>query len=230
MGDLHVHESTVALYREFFTSINNQADVVVLCGDLTNLGLPKEAENLAEDIAACKVPVVAVLGNHDYESGQQDEVKRILKQAKALMLEDEPFEFEGVGFAGVKGFGGGFEPHMLGPFGEKAIKAFVDEVLAESLQLEKQLGILQTGKKVVALHYSPIKETLEGEPKEIWPFLGSTRLVEPIDNLNATVVFHAHAHYGSPQGKTQKGIPVYNCSRFVMEKVTPEQNYMIVEI
>jgi Icc-related predicted phosphoesterase len=230
MGDLHAQEAAKNYFKDFFSKIHEKADVVVLCGDLTQLGLPNEAEILAEDLSLCRIPVVAVLGNHDYESGHQDEVVQILKQAKAHMLEETPFEFNGVGFAGVKGFGGGFEPHMLGPFGEAGTKAFVDEVLKESLQLEKQLSILNTEKKVVAMHYSPIKETVVGEPEEIWPFLGSTRLMEPIDNFNASVVFHGHAHFGTASGKTNKGIPVFNCSRFVMEKIDPEQNFAIYEL
>jgi uncharacterized protein len=231
IGDLHVHQNFTDSYQELFDKISQTADVLALCGDLTHLGLPDEAERLAKDLHACRVPVVAVLGNHDYQSGHVDEVKKILRGAKVVLLEEsETFELNGVGFAGVKGFGGGFDKHMLAPFGEDPIKHFVSEAVNESLRLEVALNSLRTEKAVVVLHYSPIAETVVGEPPEIFPFLGSSRLAETIDHFDVNVVFHGHAHHGTFDGKTMKGTPVYNCSLQLLQKVNPGRTYALVEV
>src|SRR5919201_1949093 len=212
IGDLHVHQNSPDSLQPLFEKISQSADVLALCGDLTHLGLPQEAEKLANDLRSCRIPVVAVLGNHDYQSGQQEEVKKILRAGKVSVLEEsETFELNGVGFAGAKGFGGGFNKHMLTPFGEEAIKHFVTEAVNELLRLEVALNSLRTEKVVVVLHYAPIAETVMGEPPEIFPFLGSSRLAETIDHFDVNAVFHGHAHHGTPEGKTTKGIPVYNC-------------------
>src|SRR5438132_8201062 len=168
LGDLHVHENSTDALQGLFEKISQTADVVALCGDLTHLGLPVEAQKLANDLRSCRVPVVAVLGNHDYQSGHVEEVKKILKAAKVTILEGtETFELNGVGFAGGKGFGGGFDKHMLTPFGEDAIKHFVTEAVNESLKLEVALQSLRTDRIVVVLHYAPIAATVIGEPPEI---------------------------------------------------------------
>src|SRR5204863_2642189 len=183
IGDLHVHQSSSDSLQALFDKISQNADVLALCGDLTQLGLPEEADCLANDLRSSRVPVVAVLGNHDYQSGRAEEVKKILRAAKVTVLEEtETFELNGVGFAGAKGFGGGFDKHMLTPFGEDPIKHFVTEAVNESLRLEVALNSLRTEKTVVVLHYSPIAATVIGEPPEIFPFLGSSRLAETIDH------------------------------------------------
>ena len=231
VGDLHVHQNSSESLQTLFDKISQTADVLALCGDLTHLGLPKEADKLAADLRACRIPVVAVLGNHDHQSGQQEEVKKVLRAANVVMLEEaETFELKGVGFAGAKGFGGGFDKHMLTPFGEDPIKHFVTEAVNESLRLEVALNSLRTEKTVVVLHYSPIAATVIGEPPEIFPFLGSSRLAETIDHFDVNAVFHGHAHNGSPEGKTVKGTPVYNCCMQLMEKVRPDQPYALVEV
>lgn len=217
LGDLHVKETTIASYRDLFKEISEKASVLVLCGDLTDYGLPNEAEILAEELTHLSIPVVGVLGNHDYQSNAHDEVKRILSKGM-FVLENEPTVIGEVGFAGVKGFAGGFDNFSLGSWGEKEIKAFVQEAVNEALTLEVQLQKLETEKKVVALHYSPIRQTVVGEPEEIFPFLGSSRLVNPINWFGASVVFHGHAHRGTYEGKTQSNIPVYNCSKDVVQK------------
>ena len=176
IGDLHVKESNVAPYRELFTEISGEADVLVLCGDLTNFGKTSEAEILAEDIRACSIPVVGVLGNHDYECGQPETVCAILREAGMTVLDEQAVEIDGVGFAGVKGFLGGFGRGELAPFGEPIVKAFVDEALNEARKLENQLRTLRTDRSVAVLHYSPIAGTLEGEPPAIFQYLGSQRL------------------------------------------------------
>lgn len=230
LGDIHVRETSAGLYKDLFAQISQKADVLVLCGDLCDLGLVKEAEVLAEELKSCTIPVVGVLGNHDYESGEQDQVKEILTHARMTILDHEPIEIQGVGFAGVKGFGGGFDKYMLSGFGEELHKAYAQEAIQEALRLETQLQRLTTEKKVVVMHYSPISQTIEGEPREIWSFLGCTRFETPINQYEATVVFHGHAHHGIYAGKTSKGIPVYNVSSPIMQEKNPKQPYAVIEI
>jgi Icc-related predicted phosphoesterase len=214
LGDLHVGKDDRGRYRELFAEISAQADVLALCGDLTNYGTTKEADNLAEDLAACTVPVVGVLGNHDYECDQPDEVAKILHEAGVQMLDGEAYEIAGVGFAGCKGFVGGFGRNMLSAFGEPALKAFVQAAVEENLKLETSLRMLKTDRTVVVLHFSPIPETLEGEPPEIFPFLGSSRLAETVDRFDGVqLALHGHAHKGTYAGRTPRGVPVYNVAR-----------------
>ena len=216
IGDLHVMEDSVAPYRDLFTEISANADVVVLCGDLTNFGKTSEAEILAEDIRHCAVPVLGVLGNHDYECGQPEEVARILHEAGMTVLGEQAQEIDGVGFAGVKGFVGGYGRGELMPFGEPLIKAFVDEAMSEARKLENQLRQLRTERSVAVLHYSPIEGTIEGEPPAIFQYLGSQRLCEPIDRFDhVKAVVHGHAHHGTYEGRTPRGTPVYNVAQFV---------------
>ena len=218
IGDLHVQEDSVAPYRETFSDVSNQADVLLLCGDLTNFGRTKEAEILAEDIRACSIPVLGVLGNHDYECGQPEEVAKILRDAGMTVLDEQAIEIDGVGFAGVKGFLGGFGRGELAPFGEPIIKAFVDEAMHEARKLENALRSLRTDRSVAVLHYSPILDTLEGEPAEIFQYLGAQRLAEPIDRFDhVKAVVHGHAHHGTYEGRTPRGIPVYNVAQFVVK-------------
>src|SRR4051795_131953 len=218
IGDLHVQESDSAPYRELFAEISNHADVLLLCGDLTNFGKTTEAEILAEDIRACSIPVVGVLGNHDYECGQPEEVSRILHEAGMIVLGEQAHEIDGVGFAGVKGFMGGYGRGELAPFGEPIAKAFVQEAMDEARKLENGLRSLRTERSVAVLHYSPIVETLEGEPLEIFQYLGSARLADAIDRFDhVKAVVHGHAHRGKYEGHTLRGIPVYNVAQFVVK-------------
>src|SRR5688572_6262181 len=231
IGDLHVHQNSGHSLQSVFEKVSQKADVLALCGDLTHLGLPAEAERLVDDLRVCKVPVVAVFGNHDYQSGQERDVRKLLIAAKVILLdENETFEINGVGFAGVKGFGGGFDRHMLTPFGEESIKQFVSEAVNESLRLEVALNSLRTEKTVVVLHYAPIAGTVQGEPPEIFPFLGSSRLAETIDHFDVNAVFHGHAHHGTHEGKTTKGTPVYNCCLHLMTQLSPDQPFALVEV
>jgi Icc-related predicted phosphoesterase len=230
IGDLHVMEDSVAPYRELFTEISGSADVLLLAGDLTNFGKTSEADILAEDLRACTIPVLGVLGNHDYECGQPDEVCEILRSAGMIVLDEQAHEIDGVGFAGVKGFLGGFGRGELAPFGEPIVKAFVDEALNEARKLENQLRSLRTERSVAMLHYSPVVGTIEGEPHEIFQYLGSQRLCEPIDRFDhVKAVVHGHAHHGSYEGQTPLGKPVYNVAQFV---VRPKfgRAYALIEI
>ncbi|MET3586524.1 Icc-related predicted phosphoesterase [Pseudorhizobium tarimense] len=219
MGDLHVKETGSASYKDLFAEISQEADILVLTGDLTDLGKPKEAELLADDLRSCSIPVVAVLGNHDYECGHVDEVKDIVKGAGVQILEGQAVEINGVGFAGVKGFAGGFGRYMLGSFGEPAIKAMVAESVEETMRLENALRQVRSERAMVVLHYAPIVETVAGEPPEIFPFLGSSRLAETIDRFPVTAVVHGHAHRGTYEGRTPGGAPVYNVASHI-EKPT----------
>lgn len=219
IGDLHVTEHGERRYGEMFARISQEADVLALCGDLTNFGKTGEAENLAEDLHHCTIPTVAVLGNHDYEAGQPEEVCRILRQANVTVLDEQAVEIEGVGFAGVKGFIGGFGRGELASFGEPAIKVFVEEAHNEARKLENGLRSLRTERSVAVLHYSPIAQTVQGEPEAIFPFLGSSRLADAIDRFgNVRAVVHGHAHRGSYEGRTLRGVPVYNCAQFVVRE------------
>ncbi len=216
LGDLHVKEDGESPYRELFGQISSQADVLVLCGDLTNFGKTTEAEILADDIRSCSIPVLGVLGNHDYECGQPEKVAEILHDAGMRVLDDQAVEIEGVGFAGVKGFMGGYGRGELAPFGEPIAKAFVDEVMNEARKLENGLRSLRTERSVAVLHYSPVEETLEGEPPAIYQYLGSQRLADAIDRFDhVKAVVHGHAHHGRYQGRTPLGKPVYNVAQFV---------------
>ncbi len=213
-----------------FADVSEQADILVLCGDLTNLGMPEEAEHLAADLLALRIPVLAVLGNHDHHSGKPNEVKRVLRtRSNVTFLDEETVTFGGVGFAGVKGFGGGFGPYMLSPFGEEATKMFARASVDEALALENALTTFMTDRIVVVTHYSPVTETVRGENVEVYPFLGCSRLAETIDRFPVVAAFHGHAHHGQPQGHTPKGVPVYNCSIEVMKRLGGKP-YMVVEV
>jgi Icc-related predicted phosphoesterase len=210
-ADLHCREDQHSRFRDLAKAVNAEADGLVLCGDLTDHGLLEEAETLAEALALLRVPCAAVLGNHDFESGRVKEIVKLLHQAKVRVLDGDHVVFhKRLGIAGVKGFAGGFGKSMLQAFGEPAIKAFVQEGVNEALKLEAALAQLDVPKKVVIMHYSPIPETVEGEPVEVKPYLGSTRLVGPVDSFGADAVFHGHAHHGTAEGRTPRGVPVYN--------------------
>jgi Icc-related predicted phosphoesterase len=232
VGDIHVSKSSQGAYHALFTQISSTADVLAICGDVTDYGLPDEARILARELtAAVKIPVVAVLGNHDYEGGQADELRRILTDAGVCVLDGEATEIHGVGFAGVKGFAGGFGRGALGPWGERAIKSFVQEAIDEALKLESALARLRTPRRVAVLHYSPIRGTVEGEPAEIFAYLGSSRLEEPINRYRVSVVFHGHAHRGTPEGRTSAGVPVYNVSMPLLARQNPTRPpYLIWEL
>src|SRR5689334_6271137 len=184
IGDLHVTEDSVAPYRDLFAEISREAELLLLCGDLTNFGKTSEAEILAEDIRTCTIPVLGVLGNHDYECGQPENVAKILHEAGMTVLDEQAVEIDGVGFAGVKGFMGGFGRGELAPFGEPIAKAFVDEALNEARKLENGLRSLGTERSVAVLHYSPTVETLAGEPGEILQYLGSQGLADRTDRVD----------------------------------------------
>ncbi|HKT60044.1 MAG TPA: metallophosphoesterase [Gemmatimonadales bacterium] len=208
--------------RSLFDNLTERADVLALCGDLTDSGEPEEARGLARVLAGSAIPTVAVLGNHDFESGKVGEVSRILSEAGVHMLDGSTYEVRGVGFAGVKGFAGGFGRRALGPWGEEIIKLFVQEALNEALKLETALARIRAKRRVVLMHYSPVESTVEGEPKEIYPYLGSSRLEEPLTRYPVDAVFHGHAHHGAAEGRTKTGVPVYNVSIVLLQRLKPD--------
>jgi len=211
VADIHVKKTSQGSHQDLFRNITESADVLLLCGDLTDYGAPEEAKILAKEItSSLRIPAIGVLGNHDFEAGKQDEIVKILTDAGVTMLDGDVHEVHGVGFAGVKGFAGGFGRRQLGAWGEQIIKSFVHETIQEALKLESALARLRTPQKIAVLHYSPIHGTVVGEPPEIQAFLGSSRLEEPIDRYRVSVVFHGHAHRGSLEGRTKGNTPVYN--------------------
>lgn len=230
VADLHCTRTGRGTFAPLLEQAAGQADVLLLCGDLTDHGLPEEAEVLARELSGVKVPLIGVLGNHDYHSGHAGEVERILEAAGLRILDGDDCEVAGIGFAGVKGFGGGFGRHTLEAWGEESIKKFVYEAVEEALKLEKALARLHTPIRVAVLHYAPIQDTVEGEPPAIFPFLGSSRLEEPINRYGVQMVFHGHAHHGSPEGKTATGIPVYNVSMSLLRRAGESQSVRIVGI
>jgi Icc-related predicted phosphoesterase len=218
LSDLHCKRTSRGEFRPLFDQVAALADVILLCGDLTDHGHVEEAEVMAGELAGVKLPMVGVLGNHDYHTGHAADVERLLEAAGLRLLDGDDCEVLGVGFAGVKGFAGGFGRHTLEGWGEPAIKAFVYESVEEALKLEKALARLHTPRRVAVLHYAPIQATVENEPPAIFPFLGSSRLEEPINRYGVAAVFHGHAHHGSPEGRTSAGIPVYNVSLPLMRQ------------
>jgi Icc-related predicted phosphoesterase len=232
LSDIHYAKTSQGLLQPLFAQIAEHADVLVIAGDLTDYGLADEAKVLARDLTTTvKIPIVAVLGNHDYESGEAGAVRDIMIDAGVHMLDGDAVVIHGVGFAGVKGFAGGFGRAALGPWGEQAIKQFVQESVHEALKLEAALAHLETTHRLAVLHYSPIRETVEGEPPEIHPWLGSSRLEEPLSRFQVSAAVHGHAHKGSPEGKTSTGIPVYNVSIAVLKARYPDRpTYRIIEV
>jgi Icc-related predicted phosphoesterase len=222
IGDIHVRESERGKWSEYFKEVSQQADILVICGDLTDTGDEGEAQLLSEELRACTIPVVGVLGNHDFEKGRHKLIRQMVQNENVHILDGEAIVIRGVGFAGVKGFGGGFDNHMLSMFGEGAMKAFVQEAVDEALRLDRALARLDQENegltKIAVLHYSPIKETVIGEPEAIFPFLGSSRLAEPLSRRQVVAAFHGHAHIGTLEGQTNAGVKVYNVAKPILQK------------
>jgi Icc-related predicted phosphoesterase len=214
VGDIHVGIDSAGRLAPRLAGLADHADVFLLAGDLTHRGRPEEAKVLAEELRVVRVPTIAVLGNHDYHSDEQDGVTEVLEQGGIRVLEGAAVVLEiggrRVGIAGSKGFGGGFAGASASDFGEPEMKAFVGHTKALAGRLERALAGLRTDRRIVLLHYSPVAETLAGEPREIHAFLGSYLLAEAIDRVGADLVLHGHAHRGSRDGTTPGGVPVRN--------------------
>lgn len=233
VGDIHVRENDKGKWVDYFKEVSKQADVLVICGDLTDTGDETEAQVLSEELRACSVPVVAVLGNHDFEKGRHKLIRQIIQNENVHILDGEAFAIGQVGFAGVKGFGGGFDKHMLSMFGEGAMKAFVQEAVDEALRLDRALARLdaehECTKKIAIMHYSPVRDTVIGEPEPIYPFLGSSRLAEPLNRRQVLAAFHGHAHVGSLEGRTSSGVRVFNVSKPILIKAGYKYPFFVFE-
>jgi Icc-related predicted phosphoesterase len=231
VGDIHCGDDDVGAYRALFSRVNEEADVLLLAGDLTRRGTPGEMRIMVGELADVTIPIVAVLGNHDHESDQVDEACAILRERGIHLLDGDVFELnEMVGIAGIKGFMGGFGRRTLTAFGEGATKSFVGTALQEVQKLEVALRKLSAPHKVVLMHYAPTVETVIGEPEQIYPFLGNDRLAEPLDRYGASVAFHGHAHIGAFRGETLGGVPVFNVSHDLMKRDGIAELYYLHEI
>jgi uncharacterized protein len=229
-ADLHFTPARFTAVRDQFNQVRNEADVLVLAGDLTNFGQPSEMEPLLNAIVRLRIPTIAVLGNHDYESGQQDELMRMMTNEGLKVLDGSAYERDGLGFAGTKGFVGGFGRGVLAAFGEPEIKTFVRASIDETLKLERAMSQLRTNKRIVVLHYAPIAATVEGEPPEIYPFLGTSRLTEVIDRHGADLVIHGHAHNGRTDGRTAGGVRVHNVAITLLQSQNPPAVYRVFDV
>ena len=232
VGDLHCPRTSGEDLRALFHDLPTEADILLLCGDLTDYGKQDEARLLADHLAHVRpMPILAVLGNHEYECGKQDDIVRILAEAGVTVLDGTAVDVMGIGFAGIKGFCGGFGARALQPWGESALKQFARESVEETVKLESALAKLRTPSKVVLMHYAPIVDTVKGEPAEIFPFLGSSRLEEPVNRYGVTAVFHGHAHNGSLEGRTLGGTVVYNVALPLLNRQFPGRRAVrIVEV
>ena len=229
-ADLHFSPQSYDRIREPLTRVRDEADVLVIAGDLTNYGKPEEMQSLLNALVRLRIPIVAVLGNHDYESGQEQELIKMMTAEGIKVLDGSSYERDGIGFAGAKGFIGGFGRGVLTAFGEKEVKAFVQASIDETMKLERALSMLRTPKIVIVTHYSPVVETVRGEAPEIWPYLGSSRLAEVIDRHGAALAIHGHAHHGQPEGKTTGGVPVHNVALSLLMSQQPPRPYRGLEV
>jgi Icc-related predicted phosphoesterase len=229
-ADLHFAPANQAALREQLSKARDEADVLVLAGDLTNFGQPSEMEPLLNALVRLRVPTIVVLGNHDFECGKEQELMRMMSAEGIKVLDGTAYERDGVGFAGTKGFVGGFGRGVLTAFGEPEIKTFVRASIDESLKLERGLSQLRSKKRVVVLHYSPIATTVQGEAPEIFPFMGTSRLAEVIDRHGADLVVHGHAHNGTLSGQTAGGVPVHNVAITLLQAQQPPSSYRIFDI
>jgi Icc-related predicted phosphoesterase len=221
-GDLHFAADSVGRLRPHLEAEREPVQLLLLAGDLTRRGDPREAAVLADELRGLPFPVVAVLGNHDYHSDVEHEVADVLRGAGLAVLEGDAsvVDIDGVsvGVAGVKGFGGGFAGACATDFGEPEMKAFVAAARRSAEQLETALRRLDTDVRVALLHYSPVEGTLVGEPAGLWPFLGSYLLAQAVDRAGAHLVLHGHAHGGSPEACTPGGIRVLNVAQPVIHR------------
>jgi len=229
-ADLHFNPQSYATLQAQFERVRDDADVLVLAGDLTNYGLPNEMEPLINALLRLRIPIIVVLGNHDYESAKEEELCRMMVASGIKVLDGTAYERDGVGFAGTKGFVGGFGRGMLTAFGEREIKQFVQVSIDEALKLERAMSQLRTQKRVVVLHYSPILDTVQGEAPEIFPFMGTSRLAEVVDRHGADLVLHGHAHHGRIEGRTPTGVAVHNVAISLLQAQKPSSVYRVFDL
>lgn len=218
VADIHLKAEDIEKNIRAFSPVNDLADALVVAGDFTDHGLPDEMRACLAVLQHIRIPIIGVLGNHDHESGNQDELAGMLRVAGVHLLDGHCFEVDGVGFAGTKGFAGGFAPYELMPFGEGGIKTFVEIAEREAVKLDYGLEQLKTPIKIAITHYAPIKDTVEGEPEPIFAFLGSSRLQRPLDKHKPALALHGHAHHGTFQGESKGGVKVCNVALAVLRQ------------
>jgi Icc-related predicted phosphoesterase len=220
IGDLHVGDDGYAPWRDALKSVSDEADLLLLAGDLTRVGAIAEARAVAAALELVSIPIVAVLGNHDYHDGNERELCRILASRGVRVLEGTTASIDAngarIGIAGSKGFGGGFANACGSDFGEPEMKAFIRHTTLLSQRLARALESLEADWRVALLHYSPIPTTLSGEQPQIYPFLGSHLLGDAIDAVGADLVVHGHAHAGTEKGVTPAGVRVRNVAQPVI--------------
>jgi Icc-related predicted phosphoesterase len=229
IGDLHCEQNSQGKIRKLIQPVEDKADVLVLAGDLTNSGRIEEMEVLLEELNGFTLPIIAVMGNHDHEAGQVELLEKMMASRGICVLQSTSCRIGEAGFVGTKGFCGGFGEYRIQPFGERAIKKFVQASVDEVLNMEAALEQLDGMHKVGVVHYAPIKATLVGESPELYPFLGTSLLESAFDRKRVDVIFHGHAHHGALQGHTRGGIPVFNVSQFA-RALTGETPYLIYEL
>jgi Icc-related predicted phosphoesterase len=220
VGDVHFGVDAAGTFGERYARVGDDAAVLLLAGDLTRRGTRAEAEGLAEELTRVEVPLVVVLGNHDLESGAEDHLRGRLEAIGATVLEGTAttLELDGcrVGVAGTIGFGGGFAGATCADFGEQENKAFVARSRRLAGSLRTALETLDADVRIALTHYSPVRDTLHGEPPEIFPFLGSYLLADAVDRGGADLALHGHAHHGCERGRTSAGVPVRNVAQPVL--------------
>jgi len=234
VADIHVRETDKGKWQEYFKEVSKKADVLLICGDLTDTGDEGEAQVLSNELQACSIPVIGVLGNHDFEKGRHKLIRQMVQNDNVHILDGEAIVINDIGFAGVKGFGGGFDHHMLSMFGEGAMKAFVQEAVDEALHLDRALARLDQDydniKKIALLHYAPIAATVTGEPEAIYPFLGCSRLAEPLTRRKVIAAFHGHAHVGTLEGETAGGVKIFNVAKPILLKAGYKCPFYLFEV
>ncbi len=230
VADIHIKTENYEEDVRRFSAVNDLADALVIAGDLTNHGLPAEMQACLRVLEHIKIPIIAVLGNHDHESGHQDELAGMLRVADIHLLDGNCFEVDNVGFAGTKGFCGGFSPYELMPFGEGGIKTFVEIADREMIKLDYGLAQLHTPIKVAITHYAPIRETVVGEPEPIFPFLGSSRLERPLSRHKPVLALHGHAHKGTFSATSQDGVKVCNVALHILHKRGEQHPFVIFNL
>jgi Icc-related predicted phosphoesterase len=230
VADIHLSAENHERDVRQFSPVNDLADVLVIAGDFTNHGMPEEMRAVLGVLEHIRIPVVAVLGNHDHESGHQDELAGMLRIAGVHLLDGHCYEIDGIGFAGTKGFCGGFAPYELMPFGEQGIKTFVEIAEREAIKLDYGLAQTKAQKKVAITHYAPIKETIVGEPEPIFPFLGSSRLERALEAHHPVLALHGHAHKGTFSAETKSGVRVCNVALPILRRRGEEHAFALFQL
>jgi Icc-related predicted phosphoesterase len=229
VADIHLKAQDQEKNIHAFSVVNELADALVIAGDFTDHGTPDQMRACLSVLEHIHIPIIGVLGNHDHESGHQDELAGMLRVAGVHLLDGHCFEVDGIGFAGTKGFAGGFAPHELMPFGEGGIKEFVEIAERETIKLDYGLAQLKSPIKIAITHYAPIKDTVIGEPEPIFPFLGSSRLQRALDHHKPKLALHGHAHRGSFAGKTTTGVPVHNVALHILRERGEQHPFTLFE-